>query len=398
MPAYTTVLQKPLEAISWEDDHFIEELLEVVQLFRPFSTAITGFILEHGYDGDPDDVVAKVNYIRTAFLKADMDAPREVREWFTKQQPIRRDTAFQICFAFGLDGSETDEFFRRVYARERSFNCHRVQEAIYYFCLNNGLTWADAMDIQSRVPLAGSEKAEGEAVRTGSIIAELNQLETKEELITWLNENLDKFTVSNVTAYENIRRLWKLTSGPDGLLIRERKVPTLPSILDDAATGQRKEIRSGTDGVRIYDAYLAILQLDKDDIDRLHEDRSIRPLLGKLHGDAQNAFPDRQGIDRILRGKVVSYERVRKWLVLLTFYTWWARKAIERGHYRADPGDADRCITSMNHYLADSGYPELYVGNPYDWIFLYAAKQEEPLFVFRYIWNELLTDALEEHR
>lgn len=46
MPAYTTLLQKPLETISWEDDNFIEELLQVVQLFRPFSDAITEFISE----------------------------------------------------------------------------------------------------------------------------------------------------------------------------------------------------------------------------------------------------------------------------------------------------------------------------------------------------------------
>lgn len=51
MPAYTTVLQKPLETISWEDDNFIEELLQVVQLFRPFSVAVTEFISEHGYQG-----------------------------------------------------------------------------------------------------------------------------------------------------------------------------------------------------------------------------------------------------------------------------------------------------------------------------------------------------------
>lgn len=42
MPAYTALLQKPLDTISWEDDNFIEELLEVVQLFRPFSKAMDG--------------------------------------------------------------------------------------------------------------------------------------------------------------------------------------------------------------------------------------------------------------------------------------------------------------------------------------------------------------------
>lgn len=135
MPAYTSVLQKPLETIFWEDDNFMEELLQVVRLFRPFSAAITEFISEHGYQGDTSDIDAKVAFIRAAFAKADMDAPREVREWFTLQQPIKRDTVFQICFAFGLDGGETDEFFRRIFTRERSFNCHQMPEAIYYLSL-----------------------------------------------------------------------------------------------------------------------------------------------------------------------------------------------------------------------------------------------------------------------
>ena len=119
MLAYTAKLRETLESISFEDDNFIEELLEVAQLFRPFSVAITEFISEHGFNGSLVDVDAKVTVIRTAFEKANIMPPREIREWFTAGQPIKRDTAFLICFAFGLDGGETDEFFRRYYARER---------------------------------------------------------------------------------------------------------------------------------------------------------------------------------------------------------------------------------------------------------------------------------------
>lgn len=273
MPAYTTLLQKPLETISWEDDNFIEELLKVVQLFRPFSDAITEFISERGFDGDFTDVDAKVKYIKTAFEKANMTPPRELREWFTAGQPIKRDTAFLICFAFGLDGGETDEFFRRYYAKERSFNCHQVQEAVYYFCLNNGLSYAEALDIQTRVPLSKRSQKSGDVVYTGSIIAELNDLETKEELVTYLTENIDKFSDNNVTAYERIRYLWTLAAGNGGLLMQERE--TLPSILDDAATGERNRLHSGNLGVKPWDAYLAILQLDKNDVKQLKAERSI---------------------------------------------------------------------------------------------------------------------------
>mgnify|MGYP004503984615 CR=1 FL=1 len=128
--AYTSVLQMSLDNITWEDDNFIEELLEVAQLFRPFSDAITEFISEHGFDGDSADVDAKVTFIRTAFEKANMTPPREIREWFIAMQPIKRDTAFLICFAFDLDGGETDEFFRRYYAKERSFKACRAHSML----------------------------------------------------------------------------------------------------------------------------------------------------------------------------------------------------------------------------------------------------------------------------
>ena len=391
---YTSILQKPLDRISCEDDNFIEELLEIVKLFRPFSVGMDEFLTEHGYTDDIADIDAKVAYIRATFVKANMDVPREVREWFASGQPIKRDTVFQICFAFGLDRGETDEFFRRIYTRERSFNCHLIQEAIYYFCLNHGLTWADALDIQSQVHLTAENSGNSDVVYTGSIIAELNDLESKDELIVWLNRNLEKFIGNNVTAYETIRRLWNLAAGPDGLLIREHQ--KLPSILDDFATGRKIKFRIDDKGAKPWDAYLAIFQLDRKDVRELGTDRSIKPILENLHDNAQDSFPDRQGISMILRGEHVSYERVRKWLVLLTFYTFWARRAVDKGGYDADPGDAERCIASMNQYLIESGYPELYVGNPYDWIFFYAIKSEEPLYVFRLIWNELLTETLEK--
>lgn len=396
MQEYTRVLRKPLDSISWDDDNFVEELLQVAQLFRPFSAAMDEFISEHGYAGDPADTDAKVQFIRSAFEREQMVPPREIREWFTQNQPVRRETVFQICFAFHLDSAETDEFFRRYYARERSFNCHQVLEAIYYFCLLNGLSYARAQEIYEKVPKAGKGGAGSEVVYTASIIAELNGLASEEELVEYLSRNIDKFGVDNVTAYETIRRLWERTAGPDGLLIQERQ--SLSSILDDRATGRQYVLRAGENGVRLWEAYLAIFQLDRKEVQQLDTDRSIRPILDRLHAQAQDSFPDRQGIDRILRGEHVSYERVRKWLVLLAFYTFWARKAVAAGNYAAESGDADRCLTRMNQYLMDAGYPEMYVGNPYDWIFFYAAKSAEPLFMFRYFWNELLTVTLEEHR
>ena len=76
-----------------------------------------------------------------------------------------------------------------------------------------------------------------------------------------------------MTAYERIRYLWTLAAGNGGLLMQERE--TLPSILDDAATGEMNRLHSGNLGVKPWDAYLAILQLDKNAVKQLKAERSI---------------------------------------------------------------------------------------------------------------------------
>ena len=101
MQSYTTALQKPLELISWEDDHFMEELLRVAQLFRPFSAAMDEFLVERGYTGNLSDVDAKTAFISGAFRRANMGVPREVRAWFAGQ-PVKRDTtARKPMISFG---------------------------------------------------------------------------------------------------------------------------------------------------------------------------------------------------------------------------------------------------------------------------------------------------------
>ncbi len=91
---------------------------------------------------------------------------------------------------------------------------------------------------------------------------------------------------------------------------------------------------------------------------------------------------------------------MRKALILLAFYAFWVTLALERrdGTYAAKGGDADRCQSKINHLLTDSGYEELYAGNPYDWIFMYALNDSFPLSTFREFMLELDLNKLEQKR
>ena len=237
MADYTALLRAPFDDISPEDDDFIARLLEVAKLFRPFSESLDGFLRAQGYGGADGDTEGKVAFLRAAFLRAGIEPPRELRLWYTRGQPIRRETAFQLCFAFGLDGNGTDAFFREVYKRERSFDCHQAREAVYYFCLNNGLTWADAQAILAKAPEPGEDEAESPAVFTGEIVAQLNRLETRAELEAWLAANGGLLRAGSATARRMIRRMWAEAAGPDGLLLQEHR--RFLAIGDDAGFTRR---------------------------------------------------------------------------------------------------------------------------------------------------------------
>lgn len=52
----------------------------------------------------------------------------------------------------------------------------------------------------------------------------------------------------------------------------------------------------------------------------------------------------------------------------------------------------DNFVGEMDHILVSCDLPLLYAGHPYDWIFLYSSKQEDPLATFR----NILSDAIPE--
>lgn len=386
MERYTDRRESEIDDLSPEDDDYEERLLETAKRFRHFDAALDAFLLQHGYDGELSDAGQKEAFIKDAFRKAGMTPPREIRKWYDPNpRRITRETAFEICFAFGLDAKETDDFFRRVFMRERSFDCHVIEEAVYYFCMCRGIPYAGAREIVRRVPAApaGQAGAEREVLYTSSIRRVLDQIESAEQLIAYLTEKGAQFAYNNATAYAMIKRLWSEIAGAGGLLEREQ------GLLEDELKG----VVNKAGGFNVENALLAILQLDRNSVNRLPGDRSLKPLLSLLPEDIQASFPDRQGLETILRGERVHYERVRKWLILLKFYHFWAVRALARGNYAAQRLEEFKCRDEIDLFLTGAGYMELYPGNPYDWLFLFAAHQEDPLDVFRELWNSLMVRA-----
>lgn len=404
MGNYTSFLEDMTYDI-FEEEDYVEELKKAAKLFRTFDKALDSFIVNHGYDGDLLDVDEKVSFITCKLKAAGVPVPRNIKKWYSEHKRIERKTAFQLCFAFGLQVDEVDDFLRRV-CLTRGFDCHDVEEVVYFFALKNGLSYEDTVDVLSKVTIVKPDRvAKDDIVYTEFIAEEIDDIETVEELILYLNENVDKFGYNNATAYEIIRSIWNDISKEDGIALREKRLlyvafdkDTNDEQLEEDNDKKRKERKRMDDS--LWEIYLQILGLSGNYTDKIYKDRSIKSILidnELLHPIAEDSFPDRGGLNKILNGEHVSYERVRKLLILLVFYKFWANRALCSNHYVAGYGDADRCISTINDNLVDAGYPMLYPGNPYDFIIFFSVNADNPLMTFRDFMQEMFSGKMDSN-
>ena len=412
MEQYTAHLESmALEAL--DDDNLHEKLLEVAQSFHTFAVALGEFITAHGYRGDMEDASAKAAIIQNAFERERVTpVPRNVKKWFVGHREIERRTVFQICFAFRLNIKETDDFFRRIYL-ERSFDYHSMEEAVYYFCIKNGLDYPEALRIIREAPIQEIPDVtksridfDSSVLFTAAIKKEIDKFSDTEELLLYFRKNVLKFGYNHAQATRMIQKLWNDIAKKGGLADTEKKF-LQPAMEED------EEARP------VFPVYLQMLGLDdaeeiavtvkngkKEVITKklftIRADRSIKPILKNnllLPSVAERSFPNRLTIEKIVRGDHVEHESIRKTLILLKFYVFWCTKIFKSERktapYMAEAGDTQRCILGINKLLLEAGYPELYYGNPYDWIFFYSSESEEPLNVFREFIRELYLEKEE---
>lgn len=396
MSGYTDYLADALTDITPEEENYREKLMELVRHFRSFGDSLTEFVSERGYTGAPEDTAAKVAFIRGRFESAGMEPPRFLPDWFTGGKEMNRETAFSFCFAFGLNLAETNDFFRRVCLR-RGFDCHSHRELVYYYCIQNGLPRSAAEEILSQIPAipSGGVLPGSDVLYTESILTALGGISTAEDLRKFILENRQQFAYNNATATKYIRGLWQSIGGSEGIAARERA-------RWEEFFGNPEESGKSAGVYSDWDVYLQILVADRELTDRLSGDRTLKPILRNnalLHRAAGDSFPDREGINKLMNGRHVSNETVRKTLILLAFYRFWAERALSRpdGEYMycAVGEDGERAVYEINNFLVTAGYPELYSGNPYDWIFLWSCQDAEPLGMFRLFMGELLAEKSE---
>lgn len=307
--------------------------------------------------------------------------------WFHKgmrpdRAEQRREAMFALAFALELTVAETRELFHKVYL-DRAFNKRSYKELIYYHCLKRGNTYSHAQKLISLVSF--NEEIKDATVRTELISQQTESFADDMDLLAYIHNRPHNFSLSNVAAIAEYEKLWerakRTVSYEMGFISK-----------DDYRKKQCFEprVRGNWDSKRLADFAEKDINSAAFDFEIITGQsitgaKGTKPLSFKnkyLPKEIAVNFPVAPSL-----GKNPSYEQIRKMIVLLFSYEFWFNVQ------EADETDYFFDYTyALDQKLEDIGYPPLYPGNPFDWLFLTCSNMERPLDAFRAILDEVLNE------
>lgn len=373
--------------------------------FRTFSKGLTELLQKSGYTG-ADTPEAKTDYLYQKLQNISSGITKELLlQWFQDEEkrPIvkndSRKNMYEICFALQLPLDKVRWFFSHVYY-DRSFNCHCLEEAVYYFCFKNSLSYAEAKDIIHTVEQKEAPESFFKNTYTYVITATLDNLTAKDELITYLVQNKATFEEGhwNQLALDYVKELQQeilngeTTSGiiknlREGKNIPEQETKKCGLLVQEIYKRFPDTLIKKLKGCHVDSNDFLLSKILEHDVNGISKNAML-PVVVK-----QN-FPRKNDLCAILKhaDSSRSYDSIRKTLILLKFYSFWCNALLES----EQPGDyssedlAEAFEEETDNLLLECGYEELAACNPYDWLYLSAARQDDPLMAFRNLIAEII--------
>lgn len=398
--------------------------------FRSFNEGLTEIMIKKGYipeNATPTEIT-NILYEKLAKIGASRSLST-VNSWITgTHRPLiesgYRKQIYEICFALNLDLQETIWFFHHVYY-DRAFNCHTIDESVFYFCFKNNISYQNALHIIKAIEDAPTKTVISKINHNYTLFVQqkIEEINSTEELILFLILNKENFSSWNESAYKTltdlVSELLPSENGKKDIDKIKRKIKSnnssfgiIPKLSNQKEWGlvmkefffdfsdesyihilDGKNIRSNN---FLLEQILGMKLQDKSKKDASHKnERFIEK--ESIPDIVKNNFPSKKTMSDILSEEKVlqnkPYDSIRKLIILLYFYRFWCEIKINN---LDDSNDeiplSDIFIDEINYLLFQCGYEEIYAGNPYDWIFLCSAQAYDPLSYFRQCITYLLVD------
>jgi hypothetical protein len=353
-----------------ENDYEDKEILEKINdpdFIRLFHKRLLSFynnILGADFTADEaaKDLLRRANQKNISLLKRGT-----VNNWFSGSRTPDygdddRKRLFAVAFALELDVDQTARLFHKVFL-DISFKIRSPREFIYLHCIYNKKPLSAAADLISRLDgFDGNETLNEQTEQTRFLLSFAVGDTDGNNLLDFIKTHPKNFSLSNTAAKKQLKTILdRLTGSADkpGLAHQEYERRRLEKSDD-------KDDKDGFDGrTPASDDFLLYMIMDMDFAQRGNADITpIRDIFSRK--EIYNQFPDKQTFSMPHPSSYV----LRKEIILLKFYEYWVNNFLTGNK----SGSYDGFVSHLNDILENEcGLSPLYLGNPYDWLFLYCS-------------------------
>ena len=275
--------------------------------------------------------------------------PRTVQEWIRGTTPgvTNRRNNYDLCYALEMDFQQTAVFFQKHYLT-MPFNAKSKIDAVFMYALYHKKPYSVVTELLEKSEGFVSQK--NAHTLTSQIISRILDTDDDEKFLQYLSEHC----YDNKQQFQLARRI----------------------INDEIETVHKNLIKYKSDKILSTDRLgsLTIEQL----LGVKYQGSSGKKIkYGKLPKRFTESLPNDVTLGKIINGDTVSYELLRKTLMLLKFYNFYDEAD------NCDPntigGNLMDFYDELNSVLISCGFAQIYVRHPFDCLLLYCANSYDPI-------------------
>lgn len=383
MGSYTErLIDESYNFIQEFQDNGIDNCYDIIEYlkddnFRAFGERLGDFVRGIANDQNIDCIEFLIDRMKKNNVHISR-GKTQIKEWLEADSVIKRKNAFLLVFSMGLNIEQTEDFFRRV-CFDRPFDVKNTNEMVYAYCIKNGLGYTKAEELISTISNSDSITAEKATMYTCAIQNKVLGFKDEEAFIEYAKRHLADKEFEQKRAHETFEYLKQTIKNrincdgevfeeidKDGNVILRSKTDFLSDeddrymyeeINDD---GKKKKTRSRKSDSFLYDYLLQTrsIKLSGSDTNFKKNIKDGFPI------ELLKNFTEVMTLSKIKTEKKISYDEMRKAIILFLFSNWASQKVLNPYEFE------DIC----NDTLEECGYSTLYYGNPFDWLFLTAAN------------------------
>ena len=276
------------------------------------------------------------------------DCPKAVQNWIKGTTPgiTNRANNYDLCYALEMDFQQTAVFFQKHFLTQ-PFNCKSRIDAVYLYCLYHKKPYTsvtDLLEVSEKFPL--QEQAH---TSTAQIFSAILSIDDDEAFLKYIFAH----------CYSNEQQFQ---------LARELINAEIKHLKEDIIRYKSKDILSENrlNSMTVTELLGYNYQLD-----------GSSKAQHKLPKRFTESLPNDVTLGRIINGESVSYELLRKTLMLLRFNNFYSQ-AINDDRDKIAQNLMD-FYEELDRTLISCGFAQLYVRHPFDCLLLYCANSYDPI-------------------